>query len=155
MKLTIGSMKSKFISCVGGQRMNSRKPYVLIVDDSEPGFLYDLLGKRIGINVCTVNSLAEALGVVAKADFDLILMNWSLPDCDGLVAQFVIREKLIRRKQNIAIICVTARAMLGDREKCLSAGMDDYLSKPFTIQQLREVVYKWLPQRSFRNRNSA
>jgi two-component system sensor histidine kinase/response regulator len=121
-------------------------PLVLIIDSHPQCRLYELLADRIGISTHVVDGCAAAIQAVASIDFALILTDWTLPDGSGLDCQRHIREKLAARGRTIPIICVTARAVRGDREHCLSAGMDDYLSKPFTIEQLDAMVHKWIPR---------
>lgn len=125
--------------------MQTPKPLVLIIDDSEPQRrLYELLAERIGITAHVVQGCAQGLEALSITEFDLILTDWMLPDGNGLDCQNLIREKLAARFKMVPIICVTARAQIGDRELCLRSGMDDYLAKPFTIEQLYEIVHKWL-----------
>ncbi len=79
--------------------------------------------------------------------YDLILMDCQMPEMDGFEATKQLRAWESRQKeiQHIPIIALTANAMEGDREKCISAGMDDYMAKPFNIEQLGALLYRWLP----------
>lgn len=126
--------------------MSTSEPLVLIVDDIDSQLLlYRILADRIGIKAHAVRSCKEALQALDLTDFDLIIMDWLMPDMDASVCLPAIREVLAARNLSSAIICITARAMKGDREMCLEAGFDDYLAKPFTIAQFEEIVYRWLP----------
>jgi PAS domain S-box-containing protein len=90
---------------------------------------------------------SEALRHVAQADFDLILMDCQMPQMDGYEATQGIRKREEAEKgpeRRVPIVALTAHAMQGDRERCLAAGMDDYLSKPFSREQLQEVLERWL-----------
>lgn len=92
----------------------------------------------------------EALEALARSSYDLVLMDCQMPEMDGYEATRLIREKETggdRRKgpSRIPIIALTAHAMAGDRERCLEAGMDDYLAKPFPMMSLLRVLQKWLP----------
>jgi two-component system sensor histidine kinase/response regulator len=106
------------------------------------------LGFRIDV---AVNGL-EAVEAVSSRPFDLILMDVQMPEMDGLTASRRIRENeekvAVGHKQEvfhpIPIIAMTAGAMVGDREKCLEAGMNDYISKPIKVAQLTETIEKWL-----------
>jgi CheY-like chemotaxis protein len=94
----------------------------------------------------------EALDALDKKRYDLIFMDVMMPEMDGLEATRAIRE---RQKDGVAhpnyqsriiIVAMTAQAMQGDREKCLAAGMDDYLSKPILPKEVRAIVERWAPQ---------
>lgn len=71
-------------------------------------------------------------------------MDWRMPVTDGLRCTLQIRELQEAQGHRVPIIAVTAHALAGDRERCLEAGMDDYLSKPFTLEQLQEKIQHWL-----------
>ena len=83
----------------------------------------------------------EALQALDAKNYDLILMDVQMPEMDGYEATSAIRNGKI--KPTIPIIGLTANAMKGDREKCLDAGMDDYLAKPIRPQQLYDLIEKW------------
>jgi two-component system sensor histidine kinase/response regulator len=98
-----------------------------------------LLEKRGHHAVLAANG-KEALEALAHASFDLVLMDVHMPDMDGLEATIAIREKEKSTGLHQPIIAMTALAMKGDRERCLAAGMDGYLSKPIDLGQLDEVL---------------
>ncbi|MCB1876490.1 MAG: response regulator, partial [Chromatiales bacterium] len=76
---------------------------------------------------------------------DLVLMDCQMPEMDGYAATREIRDREDKRgARHLPVIGVTANAMIGDRERVLAAGMDDYLSKPFTFDALRRVLQRWL-----------
>ena len=86
----------------------------------------------------------EVVEALKQDSYDLILMDCQMPEMDGFEATSVIRNnELEEAGRHIPIIAVTANAMEGDREHCLAAGMDDYLSKPFSQSQLVEVLQQW------------
>lgn len=101
-----------------------------------------LILQRAGFNIDMVGDGNEALEAHRSQPYDLILMDCQMPTMDGFEASRQIRQ--LPDPQPI-IIAVTANALLGEREKCLDAGMDDYLSKPFQAEQLVAVVNKWIP----------
>jgi CheY-like chemotaxis protein len=79
------------------------------------------------------------------ADFDMILMDCQMPIMDGYAAtQYIRSNKIIEKHANIPIIAVTANVMTGDREKCLNAGMNDYLEKPISAESLKKMIEKWI-----------
>jgi signal transduction histidine kinase/CheY-like chemotaxis protein len=87
----------------------------------------------------------EALDKFEEQDFDLILMDCQMPEMDGFEATRRIRERQARERQgaHVRIVALTANALKGDQERCLQAGMDDYLAKPFTKEQLKSVLRTW------------
>ncbi len=92
----------------------------------------------------------EALDALDRQPYDLILMDVMMPEMDGLEATRLIREQQKSGAPNyssrIVIVALTAHAMQGDREKCLAAGMDDYLAKPIRPGDVRQVIERWSPQ---------
>ncbi|MCH8041257.1 MAG: response regulator [Nitrospinae bacterium] len=134
--------------------------------------------KKMGVEVETVINGREAVEAVARRSYDLILMDWQMPEMDGLEATQAIRDREashVKREaetreelrvksdakekgisdtlhsspatlHHVPIIAMTANAMQGDRERCLAAGMDDYLAKPVRAEVLKETLSRWLPQ---------
>lgn len=94
-----------------------------------------LLEKK-GHRVVTVGSGRAAVEQFGKEVFDLILMDVQMPEIDGLEAAALIRQKEAETHTRVPIIALTAHALAGDRERCLAAGMDDYISKPINAQDL-------------------
>lgn len=89
---------------------------------------------------------SEALEKLANRKYDMILMDIQLPEKDGYQLTREIREKeKSQDTKRTAIVALTANAMSGDREKCLEAGMDDYIAKPIDIASLETVLKKYLP----------
>jgi len=91
----------------------------------------------------------EALAALERNSYDLIFMDVMMPEMNGLEATAVIRERQKRPsefpnyKSPIVIVAMTASAMPGDREKCLAAGMDDYLAKPVRLEDIRSLIERW------------
>ena len=98
-----------------------------------------LLLKKFGYRADVVSNGEEVLQALEHADYDVILMDVEMPEMDGLTATRLIRERS-SRWTSPWIIAVTAYSMLGDREKCLEIGMNDYISKPIRINELKEAL---------------
>lgn len=102
--------------------------------------------EQIGFNSHVVSNGKEAVDAAKSGQYALILMDCQMPEMDGYTATQAIREYEKEAEDgHIPIIAMTAHAMGGDRERCLSAGMDDYLSKPVDPEMLRKVLTQWLP----------
>jgi PAS domain S-box-containing protein len=132
---------------IGASTLISSNKRILVVEDDP--VLRSLTVRQLnhlGLQAEAVTSGKEAIEIVMKdSRFDIILMDCQLPDIDGFAATQTIREFEKNSKiKHIPIIAITALAMKGDREKCLEAGMDDYLSKPISIQQMSEKISKWI-----------
>jgi two-component system sensor histidine kinase/response regulator len=92
--------------------------------------------EKLGHQVAVANNGREALAALDTENFDLVLMDVQMPEMDGLEATTAIREKEKGSGTHQQIIALTAHAMKGDRERCLKAGMDGYLSKPVVSKDL-------------------
>jgi signal transduction histidine kinase/DNA-binding response OmpR family regulator/HPt (histidine-containing phosphotransfer) domain-containing protein len=102
--------------------------------------------ESLGLEAQSAPNGEEALRMVRKGDYDAVLMDCQMPVMDGFAATTAIRreEHEAGHGHTLPIIAITANALQGDREACLAAGMDDYLSKPFTQQQLAAVIGRWI-----------
>jgi len=124
-----------------------RSVRLLLVEDTPvnrdvAGGMLEILGH----SVSAVENGRLAAEAAARERFDLILMDCQMPEMDGFTATATIRqqERTATDHPHVPIIALTANAMEGDRARCLAAGMDDYLAKPFTLAQLREILTRWL-----------
>jgi len=99
--------------------------------------------EKLGLQITLATNGQEAVDLVQKNDFDLILMDIQMPIMDGYTATAIIRQ-CSDTLQQIPIIALTANAMFDDQQKCLDAGMNDFLSKPFMLAQLKIVLEHWL-----------
>lgn len=129
--------------------MTPQRPLVLFVEDHPvQQKIITLLAARMGFEAEVVDNCAHALEALESGtQYSLICMDLSLRDAfDGLECTRRIRifELNSGPDNHTPIIALTARAMPEDRQRCLDAGMDDYLPKPFTIEQLDEMIQKWL-----------
>ena len=96
--------------------------------------------EKLGHKVKVANNGKEAVQHALTGEFDVVLMDVQMPDMDGLEATAAIRADEAGTTRHLPIVAMTAHAMKGDREKCLSAGMDGYLSKPIRIDDLRQTI---------------
>jgi PAS domain S-box-containing protein len=101
--------------------------------------------EKLGHRVTLVDNGLAVLDSAGQGGYDVILMDVQMPALDGLAATRQIRLRELAQGGHVPIIAMTARAMAGDRERCLEAGMDDYLSKPVDSQQLREMLQRYQP----------
>ncbi len=109
--------------------------------------------EKFGYQARAVENGKEALQLLESNSFDLILMDVQMPVMDGYEATQAIRQSS-HAFSRIPIIAMTANAMSGDREKCLAAGMNDYIAKPVAAKALQEIVDRWLSMETDANNNS-
>ena len=101
--------------------------------------------KHLGLDVDVAANGVEAVERIGAEDYGVVLMDCQMPELDGFDATRRIREwELEALKRPTPIVALTANALSGDREACLAAGMDDYISKPFTAEELYSVLSLWL-----------
>ena len=102
--------------------------------------------EKLGLRADLASNGREAVELRAMLSYDLILMDCQMPEMDGYEAAREIR-RAEKGKSRTAIVAMTAEAMTGAREKCIAAGMDDYIAKPVRLEDLVEALRKWLPER--------
>jgi CheY-like chemotaxis protein len=104
--------------------------------------------QKMGIEVAVAENGQQAIDAVTSDRFDLLLMDCQMPVMDGYLATRSIRAtEQAQGLPRLPIVALTAHAMRGDREACIEAGMDDYLSKPFEISDLQDKLQQWLPKK--------
>ncbi len=130
---------------------------ILLAEDNEINqeIALELLGNA-GLKVTVANNGSEAVELAQQQEFDCILMDLQMPIMDGYEATKTLRKNIIFKE--IPIIAMTANAMQGDKEKCLSVGMQDHISKPIDTKELFEKLTKWVPSQeknnsAFQNKN--
>jgi CheY-like chemotaxis protein len=104
--------------------------------------------EKLGCCVDVVSNGREAVAAVARGEYALVFMDCLMPEMDGFEATAAIRQGETGSRR-VPIIALTASAMQGDREACLAAGMDDYLSKPLGLRDMERMLRRWrgTPQR--------
>ncbi|TXH73739.1 MAG: response regulator, partial [Thiothrix sp.] len=118
------------------------KTVLLVDDDPLNQFFGQELLSALGVQVDVVASGDATLMALKFRAYDLVFMDVSMPDLDGYQTTQLIRNDL--GLHTLPIVALTAHAIAGERERCLAAGMSDYLAKPFSIQELEGILVKWL-----------
>jgi CheY-like chemotaxis protein len=120
---------------------------ILLAEDNEVNRRVAIrILEKEGHSVVAVEDGKKAVAAVLSQNFDLVLMDVQMPEMDGLEATRAIRQMETRTLTHLPIIALTAHAMSDDRERCLQAGTDDYISKPFNPQVLLRLLEKHCPQ---------
>nr|WP_274602153.1 hybrid sensor histidine kinase/response regulator [Vibrio sp. S9_S30] len=101
--------------------------------------------KTLGYECKLADEGLHAQAMYEQYDFDLVLTDCHMPECDGYELTSALRQKQIEKGRRIPIIAVTANAMIGEAKKCLTAGMDDYLPKPIELEKLKRMLHNWMP----------
>ncbi len=126
------------------QRALSGSPKVLVVEDNPVNQKVTMLMlERLGATPSVASDGFEALAAIEQATYDLVLMDCHMPEMDGFEATARVR-RLDGDRGQVPIIALTASATAQDRERCLEAGMDDFLGKPVDRRQLGEILDRWL-----------
>jgi CheY-like chemotaxis protein len=122
--------------------IESGRPWrILVAEDNQVNRLVLLTQlRKFGYQAEAVVNGAEAVQAATTEDYDLVLMDCEMPAMDGYEATRRIRRA---RQRSLPIIAVTAHAMSGDRDRCLAAGMDDFITKPIDMQVLAHLTAKW------------
>ncbi|WP_428033257.1 ATP-binding protein [Amphritea sp.] len=122
--------------------------HILLVEDHPVNQEYALQTLRgLGIGVDLAANGVQALKMICENDYQLVLMDCQMPEMDGYQATAEIRKReAAEQRPRLPVIALTANAMADDRQRCLQAGMDDYLAKPFNKTQIMHILKHWLPQ---------
>ena len=134
---------SRAVSDLPGGRLQQK--HILLAEDNAVNQQVALgMLERLGCRVSMAANGKEALQVLRHTAIDLVLMDCHMPEMDGLEATRQIRRLEGEGTRRLPIVALTANALKGYRQRCEQAGMDDYLSKPFTLAALRQVLAHWL-----------
>ena len=142
---TVASKKS----VISGAAAIPFAAHVLVVDDNN---INQLVAKGLLAKYCThidgVDNGQQALDLLIEQEYDIVFMDCQMPVIDGYETTRRIRDFNSNVKnRDIPVIAITASAMEGDRERCLNAGMNDFLAKPITAAAVRQILDRWVPQR--------
>jgi PAS domain S-box-containing protein len=127
--------------------MLDQRPRILMAEDSSlirRVARFQLEELRYGVDI--VENGERAVEAVATGDYELVLMDMRMPEMDGLAATRAIREAELHSGRHIVVVALTANVLQDDRQACIDAGMDDFLAKPLKLDELRDVLDRWLPQ---------
>jgi len=136
---------------VGFAQLPERRAVLLVEDNPVNQQVAQAMLTKLGMPMALASNGEEALEQVKVNDYDLILMDCQMPVMDGYEATAAIRRLPNVRGEHLPIIALTANAMQGDRQRCLEAGMDDFLPKPYSLAQLQATLARWSPPSSSRN----
>ena len=132
-------------------RPNADASLVLVVEDSPVNRLVTVrVLERCGFRVHVVNDGREALDALSMQRYEAVLMDCQMPEIDGYEATRELRRRE-GSERHTPVIAMTAHAMTGDRERCLDAGMDDYITKPVRAQTLVDVLTRWIAKGAVAN----
>jgi signal transduction histidine kinase/ActR/RegA family two-component response regulator len=139
---SVNAARKSACATTSGTRQSMR---ILLAEDNEINQRITLrLLQKLGVAADAVVNGREAVEALEKKKYDLVLMDCQMPDMDGFEATAVIRSREGKSRHQ-TICALTANAMAGDRERCLAAGMDDYISKPIGLEKLRDALVRWIP----------
>ncbi len=120
---------------------------VLVVEDNAVNQkVITRMLQRYGLDVDLAGNGREALDAAARAHYAVIFMDCQMPELDGYEATRLLRESEASRGARTPVVAMTAHALQGDRDRCIDAGMDDYLSKPLTAAPLLAALRRWIPR---------
>jgi signal transduction histidine kinase/CheY-like chemotaxis protein len=129
---------------IGAPDPSQRRARVLVVEDNAANLKLTVrLVERLGYIADIAPNGAEAVRMIERGEYDAVLMDCQMPEMDGYEATKLIR-KTESAARHVPIVAMTADALSGDRERCLAAGMDDYISKPVKLHVVAAVLGRWL-----------
>jgi signal transduction histidine kinase/CheY-like chemotaxis protein/ligand-binding sensor domain-containing protein len=130
------------------EKFHETQPRVLIAEDNPVNQKVAVrMLEKLGLRADVAANGCEVLEMLERAPYDLIFMDCQMPEMDGYAATREIRRKE-RGDDRLAIVAMTAEAMVGAREACLAAGMDDHIAKPVTFESIIRALETWLPTKS-------
>lgn len=117
---------------------------ILIVEDNDTiRTMLEIMLRKLSFEFVAVNDGGKAIELLKERHFDLVIMDWHMPIMDGLSCTQELRA--IESAKDTVVIACTAHVSRLEQNKCMASGMDDILHKPFTFEQLAQILKKWLP----------
>jgi len=146
-KNTSAAKQKRFVTQHVIAESNRRAVRVLLAEDNSVNQKVALaILKKMGLRADAVANGQEAIQSLEDRPYDLVLMDCQMPEMDGFEATRTIRKSRSVIDAAVPIIALTASVLTADREECLAAGMNDFLTKPINPQALAETLEKWLPK---------
>jgi CheY-like chemotaxis protein len=148
LELPVAAMPTSNNSTTTTQALKLDTLSVLVAEDNPVNqMIIEAMLKQLGHTVTVAGNGRRTLQLLAERPFDLVLMDCNMPELDGLEATRLLRDGAAgARAAEVPVIALTANAMDGDRETCLQAGMNDFLSKPVSIAALRGAIDRLKPE---------
>jgi signal transduction histidine kinase/ActR/RegA family two-component response regulator len=153
LPLEVSSQVSQTSSALMAIPAGHLRGRVLVVEDNDTnGDLIVEMLKLAGCEAVTAVNGVEALEKIEREFFDAVLMDWHMPQLDGVAATRLLRERERQQsgRRHLPVIALTASVLPGDREACLQAGMDEFIAKPFTYDELLSALQRWLRTENLR-----
>ena len=145
LQINTGSSGDRDTKGRDSEEMQPKMRILMAEDNQVNQKLADIFLKRLNCDVMIAQNGEEALEMFQKHSFDLVLMDVEMPKLDGFRATQMIRRLESAGQDRVPIVAMTAHAMKGYRERCLDAGMDDYLTKPLDLEDLARIVESYRP----------
>lgn len=136
---------SPFVNAVQTECLNEHQWDILVAEDNQVNQeICRAILETLGCRVSIVSNGREAVDAVVQGRYDLVFMDYQMPGMDGVEATRLIREREDGSGGRTTIVALTAHAIEGYRQHCMEQGMDDYLAKPFTMEDMKEMLNAWL-----------
>lgn len=151
LEAAVGRARSLSLESEASPEISFAALKILVVDDNATNQkVLERFLRKIGCKVEVAGNGEEGIAAYRRGGLDLIFMDCQMPELDGYEATKIIRsiEKESETKTRLPIVALTAHALSGDREKCLQAGMDDYVSKPVSLNTLKQTIERWCAMNS-------
>ncbi len=149
----IGDYEDSYRASLAGrtkyrEKFTAPEAYILVVDDTATNLeVFKNLLKRTGVQIDTASSGEEFLELSGKKKYDIVFLDHMMPDKDGIETLHEMRDMTDNPNKDTTAVCLTANAISGAKEKYLSEGFDDYLTKPIYANRLEEMLIRYIPEK--------